>query len=246
MPGEPEPIDLTAYTVGNARGWILEPASARRRWMDDTEGFAYRCLPLSMANQAGWVVRTPVDFTAVWNGAVSPKNTTVAVAPNTEGYEKQIVSHFGWGIVTISLPWLFRTSPGYGLAVRGPTNFYKPGIAPLDGLVETDWATSTFTMNWKLTDPDRIVRFSAGEPVCMLAPVRLDALEHVRTAVAPIESNTGLHEAFQAWAASRSAFNADPGRTAEDWQKDYTKGEKAGSGEKVQGHRTRFNLRKFE
>ncbi len=240
------PLDLTAYIVGNTRGWVLEPASARRKWMDDTEGFAYRCLPLAMANQAGWVVRSPTDFAASWNGGIHAKDTAVSVPANAEGYEKNFTSHFGWGIVTVSLPWLFRTAPGYGLMVRGPTNYFKSGVAPLDGLVETDWATSTFTMNWKLTDPDRVIRFSAGEPVCMITPFRLDALERVETRTAPIESNAELHAAFRAWAASRSSFNANPARTAADWQKDYLKGEAPGTGERAAAHKTRFTLRRFE
>jgi hypothetical protein len=246
MADDTTPLELTAHIVGNTRGWILEPASARRRWMDDTEGFAYRCLPLAMANQAGWVVRAPTEFSAVWNGGIASKDTTVTVPANAEGYEKHFLSHFGWGIVTVSLPWLFRTAPGYGLMVRGPTNYFKAGIAALDGLVETDWASSTFTMNWKLTDPDRVVRFSAGEPVCMITPFRLDTPERFVTAQAPIEANPELHAAFKAWAASRSAFNADPGRTATDWQKDYLKGEQPGTGEKAKAHRTRFTLKRFE
>ncbi|HMZ02762.1 MAG TPA: DUF6065 family protein, partial [Burkholderiaceae bacterium] len=60
----------------------------------------------------------------------------------------QITSHFGSGILTFSLPYLFRTSPGYGMLVRGPTNCAKDGAAPLDGIVETDWAPYSFTMNW--------------------------------------------------------------------------------------------------
>jgi len=214
--------------------------------MDDTDGFAYRCLPLSMANQAGWMVRSPTDFSAVWNGGKAPSDTTVTVPANGEGYERMITSHFGWGIVTVSLPWLFRTAEGYGLFVRGPTNYFKSGVVALDGLVETDWATSTFTMNWKITDPDRVIRFSAGEPVCMITPFRLDMLEKFETRSAPIESNAPLHAGFRAWATSRASFNANPGRTAADWQKDYTKGEKPGTGEKVKEHRTRFGLRKFE
>ena len=245
MADEIAPLELTAFVVGNTRGWSLEPASARRKWMDDTDGFAYRCLPLSMANQAGWVVRAPSDFSAVWNGGARPSDTVVTVPPNGEGYEKQITSHFGWGIVTVSLPWLFRTAEGYGLLVRGPTNYFKSGIVALDGLVETDWATSTFTMNWKITDADRVIRFSAGEPVCMITPFRLDMLERFETRTAPIESDASLNAAFRAWAASRSRFNSDPSRTAADWQKDYLKGEKPGTGEKVKEHRTRFNLKKF-
>ena len=64
-----------------------------------------------------------------------------------------VSSNFGYGIVTWYLPYLFRTSPGYNLWVRGPVNSPKDGIVPLEGLVETDWAEATFTVNWKITRP---------------------------------------------------------------------------------------------
>ena len=49
-------------------------------------------------------------------------------------------SHFGDGILTWHLPILFRTPPGYNLLVRGPANYPKDAVSPLEGIVETDWA----------------------------------------------------------------------------------------------------------
>jgi hypothetical protein len=36
-------------------------------------------------------------------------------------------SHFGFGILTFHLGWLFRTSPGWGIWARGLPNRYKEG-----------------------------------------------------------------------------------------------------------------------
>jgi hypothetical protein len=37
--------------------------------MDDTnQRFAYRCIPLSIANASGWEIVLPFSFSAVWNG----------------------------------------------------------------------------------------------------------------------------------------------------------------------------------
>jgi hypothetical protein len=35
------------------------------------------------------------------------------------------ISHFGSGILTWNVPYLFRTPPGYNLLVRGPANWPK-------------------------------------------------------------------------------------------------------------------------
>src|SRR6056297_2596032 len=90
------PLQLTAHIVGPTDGWAIEPASPRRDWMDETGGFAYRCLPLTIANQAGWIVRSPASFQAVWNGGPQIGDTAVLVNPEDQKFENQILSHFGW------------------------------------------------------------------------------------------------------------------------------------------------------
>ena len=61
-------MDLICYLHP---GWrpLIRPAPATRPWMDDTpESFAYRCLPLNIANAHGWEVLSPCGFEAVWDG----------------------------------------------------------------------------------------------------------------------------------------------------------------------------------
>ena len=53
-------VELTAHVVRSTEGWTLEPAPLQRDWMDQTVSrAAYRCLPMAMANQAGWLIRCP-------------------------------------------------------------------------------------------------------------------------------------------------------------------------------------------
>ena len=52
----------------------IEPARAGRAWMDATDQrYAYRCLPLSMANASGWEILAPVAFEATWSGTRRPR-----------------------------------------------------------------------------------------------------------------------------------------------------------------------------
>lgn len=107
-------MDLTAYQLHDRTEFPLELADARRAWMDESPNqFAYRCLPLTIANQAGWIIRTPVSFEVTWNGSGIP-------------YEEMA----------------FSPEPGYGLLVRGAPNFWVPNAHPLEGYVETDWIES--------------------------------------------------------------------------------------------------------
>src|SRR5205085_5948661 len=62
----------------DGRGWDWGWADWRREWMDETPGkYAYRCLPLTIANQTGWWVNNPVGFTAEWNGQPEPGNVRI-------------------------------------------------------------------------------------------------------------------------------------------------------------------------
>ena len=147
----------------------IQPAPVDRDWMDAAhQRHPYRCLPLNIANQNGWLLTSPTSFSVYWYGGQAPSDLEVRFdGPPDAG----ISSHFGSAVVTFSVPYLFRTPPGINLWAKGPANWFKDGIQPLEGVIETDWASSTFTMNWKLTRPFEWVRFEKGEPFCMLVPI---------------------------------------------------------------------------
>ena len=47
----------------------IRPAPVERPWMEATDQrFAYRCLPLNIANASGWEILCPSAFTAAWDG----------------------------------------------------------------------------------------------------------------------------------------------------------------------------------
>lgn len=172
--------EFIAFRPNKGETAQIVPAPATRDWMPQTNGGSARwCQPLSLANASGWEVLCPVGVTAVWDGGqaldalqVTPDGPVdSSVAPRSE---------FGTGILTFSIPFLMRTPRGYDLLVRGPANRPKDAVSPLEGLVETDWAVMTFTMNWQLTRPGVPVRWEVGEPICMLVPQRRDELESMR------------------------------------------------------------------
>lgn len=241
---------LTAYPVGPTDGWSIEPASPKRDWMDKLhDGFPYRCLPLVIANQLGWIVRAPISAEATWSGGADPTHTHIDVHDTTPEHQRPMISsHFGGGIVTVSLPWLFRTSPGTALWVGGVPNRPVPGVAPLEGVIETEWAPYTFTMNLKLTDAGRVVYFDPGQPVCMIRPVTFAPLESMSLRYDDIRNNPELRQRFEQWRRQRLDFNADPERTPKDWQKNYYKGNMpdGSSAQTPSPHRTRLKLASFD
>jgi hypothetical protein len=242
-------LPLIAYRLTAGKGPEIVPAPAKRDWMNATEErFANRCLPMLIASQHGWLILNPTGFTASWTGGNSPSELVVKF-DDTNGDEPWIVSsHFGHGILTWTIPYLFRTGFGYNLLVRGPTNMPKDGIAPLEGIVETDWSVATFTMNWKLTRPGA-VRFIEGEPFCMIVPVRRGELASFDPLIAPIESDEDTFSGYLVWCGSRGLFNRGLQHrvsqvTSERWQKDYFNGVSP-NGERAIEHETKLTLKEF-
>ena len=216
--------------------------------MDATKkGWAYRCLPLNLANQAGWLMLNARDVEVTWNG--NDRQEALRIRFLDGPPSSQVASVFGYGIVTWKVPYLFRTPPGYNLLVRGPTNMFKEAASPLDGIVETDWSVSSFTMNWKITIPFWKVRFRKDEPIAMILPLRRHDIEGFQPAIVNLESDPELQKSYETWAAGRRAFtekNFGQFDAAGNpvWQKHYTKGVGPG-GETAPEHQVKLAVQPF-
>jgi LPS sulfotransferase NodH len=164
-PAEP-PLPLVAYALAQQTP-ALVTAPSDRDWMDATpKRFAYRCLPMVMANQAGWLVLNRHKLAVTWNGGVEPEALKIQFLSGQD--PRSALSIFGSGILTFMMGYLFRTPRGYNIYVHGPANSPKDGVAALEGIAESDWTEATFTMNWKLTRPNHPVVFEENEPIAML------------------------------------------------------------------------------
>ena len=133
--------------------------------MDATnQRFAYRCLPLNIANAYGWEVLCNAGFLAMWWGGEGLEFDRDRAGPrhHRSGDQPFRPRH---PHLPSTVP-LFSTEPGAELMVQGPINRPKDGIAALSGVIETDWSPYSFTMNWMFTRPGTPVRFEKGEPYC--------------------------------------------------------------------------------
>lgn len=218
-------MKIIAYGLG--KPWPkIRPAPNTRAWLDKLpNAFGYRCLPLNIGSSHGWEMLCPVGFEAAWNGKEGQDALWIKLDRDC-GWKPE--SLFGAGILTMHAHYIFRTEPDFNLYITGPTNYRKDGIAPLTGVMETDWAPYTFTMNWTFTRPG-LVRFEEGEPFCMIFPVVRGMLELVEPVVMDARSDPQTLERFQTWSKSRDQFNADlrnPESDAakEKWQKVYYRG----------------------
>ncbi len=242
-----EKLEITAYKIMDNPPPI-RTADRKREWMDDTQDrFAYRCLPLSIANQTGWEILSPAGFTARWNG----KNDLPAIKIKFDDEESPLIgSHFGHGVLTFTLGYLFRTTKAHNLWVKGPTNQFKDGISALEGLIETDWTPFTFTMNWQFTRKRHKIRFEKDEPICTILPYPRHYIGKFDPKLKVINQNPKLYNQYVAWKDDREQFlrdlkNPDSEAVKAGWQKTYMKGEDQ-FGKVFAGHQTKVRTADFK
>jgi Family of unknown function (DUF6065) len=220
------------------------PANPDRWWMDfGTNGWANRCLPLRIANQNGWCILNGADFEVAWTG--SNQLESIKFLTKTGPKPPLVSSMFGYGVLTWSIPYLFRTPDGVDLMVRGPVNTPKDGIIPLDGIVETDWLPYPFTMNWRFTRPAKRVKFERDEPICMISPVRRADIEMFQPQIRNLASAPELLHSFEVWHENRKKATGNI-HALRAKQGHYTRGEGHAGEAATHGHRTKLDVRPFE
>jgi len=227
----------------------IVPAEMKRKWMDETDvRSAYRCTPMTIANSSGWELILPRSFLIHWNGGPTREDLEIEALDDEDYFKHLAISHFGRGIVTFNTGYIFRTDPGWTIIARGSPNWPRDGIAPLEGIVETDWLPSTFVMNWSFTKPGSVL-FKKGEPYCFFTPVPEYDLEEIVPEIHSIKSNPGLKEESEIWAESRNNFNenlrkGDAETLKQGWQRNYVAGKSMLNMSATRYHKTKLRVKK--
>ncbi len=195
--------------------WI-RPCTAPREWMNDVpQRYVYRCIPMVAANTMGWEVLNPVDTEVLWDGG----ELNTSLTTKTKNVSRFAASsHFGSGIVTWYLPFLFRTSADLGLMVTAPANHEHDNAVALDAFVRTDWLPFPFTMNWRLTRKNELIKFAAGEAVCRIYPYPIALLEETSLEIHNLTDDPGFLGEVNKWGAQRQANVAKQKADAAKWQ----------------------------
>ncbi len=235
---------LTCYALHEDPPKII-PAPAERAWMELYSGrHPYRCLPLAIGNCYGWQLLLAARVKASWNGGPEKSDLAVEnVRPHTA------VSNFSRGVITFDVPILFRTDPGYQLMVTGPTNEWKDGAAPMTALIETEWLSYTFTMNYQFTRPGTVV-WEQGEPFCQIFVVPSMLQESVEPEMKRIKDNPEAAAELAVLTELRTDFRARQDRMEAEaikqaWQRFYFKGIHP-DGRAEPSHQVKMRLREVE
>lgn len=218
------------------------PNNTKRKWMSKTDGNAYRCIPLNVANQYGWSVLSPGIIEAEWNGGDKPHDIMVSV----RDVEHDIViasTNFGHGILSILPDFVIRTSRNTSIYVRGIANSLATGLQPLDGIVETDWLPFTFTFNYKFLKPGKLT-IDKGQPLFMFFPIERGYIESFDTREVNIKDNKEMYEDFIKYENLRDEQNRVGFNNAKD-SATYGKGSLLGKSFDISNHQKNIDLKGF-
>jgi hypothetical protein len=150
---------------------IVKKPEKKRDWFSP---HFYRCLPLTIGNQYGFIITNEFDFSFVWNGENSLDAVTFEFNEGIEELDKKhcrIESRFGHGIITISPPFFLKTPTGVNLMTMNPPNHIVPNITVMTGVVESDNLSYPFTFNLKVQIPNIKVFIPAGTPLAGFIPI---------------------------------------------------------------------------
>ena len=150
---------------------IIDKPSKKREWFDP---HFYRCLPLTIGNTYGFIIKSEFDFSFAWNGGIGADAIFFEFDGNKGDLNKlypRIESHFGNGIISINPPFTLRTPPGVNLMTINPPNYIIPNVTVMTGVVETDNIRRHFTFNLKIQIPNIKVMIPAGTPLAAIIPI---------------------------------------------------------------------------
>jgi len=198
---------------------------------------AYFCLPLTIANQYGFIVKSLFNFTLIWDGTPSAGGVRVLFQESQKtinelvGLQK-INSHFGMGTITIQNGFSIRTPPGVNTYIGNPPNIFIDGIGHMTAVVETDNLRRDFTFNLKITRPNHQIDIKRGDCIGFFMPYPRHFIDQYQ-----IKSGYDIFSNEQVKEEQQCAFDFGIERSQLDHKKPHGNGRRYFKGEDVYGNK---------
>lgn len=166
---------IVAVTIGDDKNGSVDDIivdfnrKIKRDWFND---HAYYCLPLTIANQYGFGIKSTATFDIIWNGGEGINDTELRIMePSINNYQN-FDTHFGSGIVTVQNAFSLHTPRGVNLMTMNPMNMFIDGLTNMNGIIETDNIKRDFTFNIKVTRPHHLIRINKGDIISAFLPIQ--------------------------------------------------------------------------
>lgn len=218
---------LTAYKM-HPDAWNIEPLSIKRDWMDATpEKHAYRCFPVTMANQIGWSISCKQDIRFIWDGI---NDTTMAHIEILEGPQGSNAGR-GQSTVSFNIGYIFRSEQNISLLTMTAPNYFHEGFEVMSSMISTSFFNNDFPLAIKATIPNKEIIIKSGTPIAALLPISVSSLKDESIEILDFNMTEEYQEAQQRYGDAAQILNKSGEWT--DWYRDAVneKGESLGSHE---------------
>jgi hypothetical protein len=158
--------EITVHLNGLARDLIPVPAPVERSWWREdrkTRGHAIHCLPLTMANSLGYLIRSPDAFRVTWNGDweedvhVEPLGSVI------------VDSHSAVATFTVQPGFLVSTrEAGDMILIKSLANVRGAWFTAMEALIEAWWQPGIFGLVCMMNRPGSFV-VERGQPLAQMA-----------------------------------------------------------------------------
>lgn len=138
------------------RGWYEKDGK--------TYNHAKYCLPLSMANSLGYILRSPSTFRVFWDGKEN-SDAKIEIIENKKPTHK-ITTHSARGSFTIQYRFVFKTSDKHFTYIKGIPNI-RTKFNVMEALIESWWFEGTFGVVCLLNQACDLV-IKEGDPIAVV------------------------------------------------------------------------------
>jgi hypothetical protein len=146
---------------------ILEPLPTKRQWATDLPyPHAYKCFPMTLANQMGYGISFPDDIILEWDGNMNVLPSSVKV---TSGH-KWVNMDRGWGTVSFNTGLVFKTDEDVSMLSYPVPNLFVEGFQLFTTLISTSFFESPWQVAGQITRSNYKIVLPARTPVSAVKP----------------------------------------------------------------------------
>lgn len=163
---------------------ILEPLSVKRQWATDLPyPHAYKCFPVTLANQMGYGISFPDDIIFEWDGNMNVLPSSIKV---TSGH-KWVYLDRGWGTVSFKTNLIFKTDEDVSMLSYPVPNLFVEGFQIFTTLISTSFFESPWQVAGQVTRSKYKIILPARTPVSAVMPISLGELNNSVATKKPFE-----------------------------------------------------------
>jgi Family of unknown function (DUF6065) len=151
---------------------ILEPLPVKRQWATDLPyPHAYKCFPVTLANQMGYGISFPDDIIFEWDGTNTASSTVKVHAGH-----KWVYLDRGWGTVSFKTGLIFKTDEDVSMLSYPVPNLFVDGFQIFTTLISTSFFESAWQVAGQITRYNYKIILPARTPVSAVMPISLSQL----------------------------------------------------------------------